>query len=129
MSIYEKKMKTYRLGNIEVRKSKYGENRYEVVEWSKNTYYGKESEYEFDGEKYHPKDCPRVYIDPSCFKRPETCCTIANLYLNDDNDRDYIRGVGMRIIQLNDQALLDFKTVVNTFIDDFESSDLDNIFE
>ena len=53
MSIYEKIMKKYRVGNIEVRKSKYGEDRYEVVEWSKNTYYGKESEYEFDGEKYH----------------------------------------------------------------------------
>tara|TARA_R110000822_G_scaffold10358_1_gene39254 strand:+ start:123 stop:503 length:381 start_codon:yes stop_codon:yes gene_type:complete len=101
-----------RLGDIECRLS---QNRYEIVKWSPNKYYGSEQKMIDDGYERidYPNGCfgfekTTHTIDGSCFKNPETCYTIASLkYSVGEGCCDLIT-VGTRLLDLNKQDRKDF---------------------
>lgn len=83
-----------RRNNLELRKVHNREKMFEIVKWYPNTYYGKESDYDFDGEWYKPKGSRGHSISPSCFANPESCYVIVFI---EDGLVDFI---GDRAIEL-----------------------------
>ena len=90
-----------RIGNIEIRnfyktdkinqlQSHLGKKNYEtfeVIKWSENPYFGKESEYIKDGDNYRLPESECCHIDKSCFEYSESALVLAffdNVY-NDDS--------------------------------------------
>ena len=101
-----------RLGDIECR---FSQNRYEIVKWLKNDYYGAEQEMidkgyervEYSNGGFGFKKTSHT-IDGSCFKNPESCYTIASLkYSKGEGCCDLIT-VGTRLLDLNKQDRKDF---------------------
>jgi hypothetical protein len=101
-----------RLRDIECR---FSQNRYEIVKWLPNKYYGSEQKMIDDG--YERIDYPNGgfgfkktshTIDGSCFKNPEVGYTIASLkYSRGEGCCDLIT-VGARLLDLNKQDRKDF---------------------
>lgn len=59
---------------------------FEIVKYEPNPYYGKEEEYDFDGEYYRPKGYDNLYsIHKSCFTNPESSFMLG-CWKNIDND-------------------------------------------
>lgn len=86
-------------GNLELR-SRCG--KYEIIYWQDNEYYGKQSEYIFDGDWYKKTLDSNHYISPSCFENPKFCCTIAFI---EAGVPDFI---DERPLELKDNELRDF---------------------
>lgn len=113
-------MLTFRQGNIELRLTHtYGKESkiyYEIIKWYPNEYFGHEDDYIWDDSVQMYKraniDYP-YYIHPNCFKKPETCYSIATLVphhkFEDEHD---IKSVGSRVVNLNEQDLKDYLDVV-----------------
>ena len=101
-----------RLGDIECR---FSQNRYEIVKWCKNKYYGAEQKMIDDGYErieYHNggfgfKKTSHT-IDGSCFKNPETCFTIASLKYSVGEGCCDLKTVGTRLLELNKHERKEF---------------------
>ena len=94
-----------RIDNIECR---FSQERYEIVKWYTNKYYGAEESmieegYERitnpDGSWYMKKDWFNVH--GSCFADPESCYTIATLEWDQDEFCNTLISVGPRLLDLN----------------------------
>ena len=91
--------KIIRIYNIELRK--YDTDRYEIVQYYPNEYYGKESDYIFDGkETYKDPNREFVSINASCFKSPESCMTITSFDINYNEPDCWLRFCGDRPLKL-----------------------------
>lgn len=94
-----------RLGNIECR---FSQERYEIVKWSPNSYFGAEEkmlaagyervEYPAGGFSYKK---PYATIDGSCFKNPESAYTIATLHYDEGEGCCDMRTIGPRLLELD----------------------------
>lgn len=94
-----------RLGNIECR---FGQERYEIVKWSPNSYFGAEEkmlaegyervEYAGGGFKFEK---PYTTIDGSCFKNPESAYTIATLHYDEGEGCCDMMTIGTRLLELD----------------------------
>ena len=91
-----------RRGNLELRRYS-SSDRWEIVKWQPNPYYGKESEYIRSDNGYIDGKRRHVVIDESCFVNPETCYSLAFI---ENGIPDY---VGNRPLELTDIVeILDF---------------------
>lgn len=60
---------------------------FEMVKYEPNPYYGKEEEYDVEGEYYIPKNSDGLYkIHKSCFKNPENSYLLASWKNIDDDE-------------------------------------------
>jgi len=118
----------YRIGNIELRKSKSLRDVYymEVVQYYPNEYYGREEEFIYDkeGHYYYSNGHPWWHISPNCFKYPESCMTICTFKVNEDEELDTI-SVGSRPFNLNEKDWVDYKKVVEFFYQMYYHNDED----
>jgi hypothetical protein len=94
-----------RLGNIECR---FNQERYEIVKWSPNTYFGAEEKMLSEGYERveYPNGGfgfkkPHHTIDSSCFKNPESCYTIATLHYDKSEGCCDMKTVGPRLLELS----------------------------
>lgn len=89
-------------------------NFFEVVRVYPNSYYGTESEYEFDETKNMYKGkYPNTYISPSCFKNPESNMMLASwVNINHDECTPDLQFVGKRPLELNNDELQAFWSCV-----------------
>jgi len=98
----------YTKGNIAFRP--YNKTTFEIIKWVPNSYYGKESEYDKDGEWYRPKDNKaNIKIHSNIFKYEKVCIVIATI----DTKNEYLKGVGYRLAELTEKDYKDFKDVTN----------------
>lgn len=111
---YQKINTKYRIGNIEVRPIIDTELTYDILKWTPNKFYGKESEYNWSGDIAHPVDFPRVNIDRSCFEKEETAFVIGRLEFLEDSPN--IEEISTRVIDLTDEELLDYKKILRQSI-------------
>ena len=93
-----------RINNIECRLS---QGRYEILQWYKNSYYGSEKKLIEDGYERINHDSGGFSfrngnhsIDGSCFKNPESCCTIAYLTFDRGENCCDLTTVGTRLLEL-----------------------------
>ena len=101
-----------RLGDIECR---FSQNRYEIVKWLKNEYYGAEQEMidkgyervEYANGGFAFKKTSHT-VDGSCFKNPESCYTIASLKYSVGEGCCDLTTVGTRLLELNKQERKEF---------------------
>lgn len=99
-----------RINNIECRKytsTKVDEVFYEIIKWSANPHFGKEQEYRdkgyvdsFGGD-FLQSPTGGHNIQKTFFKSPETCYTIASIYLNKREPDTELKSVGSRLLDLN----------------------------
>lgn len=86
-----------------------------------NEYYGKESEYIFNGDSYRSSD-HSCRIDPSCFKHPETKFMLARWEdMDNDEKSPDLRFIGKRPIELTEEELKDFWSCVKIGQEHIES--------
>jgi len=108
-------MKKVRINNIECRKytsTKTDNIHYEIIKWYDNKYYNKRDEMlskewkeTFGGEGI----TSGIYsIDNSCFINKESCYTIASLYLDIKEPDVYLKSVGSRLLDLNEEEINSF---------------------
>lgn len=88
---------------------------WEVRLYYPNSYYGRESDFIKDGDYYRPNDSDTyrfVRIHKDCFKKEESCYTLA--IFNYDSHEDFweLHFVGDRPLDLNEQERQDFWKVV-----------------
>jgi hypothetical protein len=104
-----------RINNIECRSN---QDRYEIVKWYPNTYYGAEQRLIEEG--YERVEYPNNRwqlkrdwhnIDMSCFINPESCYTIATLEYDDDEMCCDMTTVGPRLLELDKKERDNFFTV------------------
>ena len=69
-------MKWTRIGQLELRRTS-DKKMFEIVKWYPNEYYGKEHEYEKNGEWYVRDGEPMCRVHENLFSSPELCYTIA----------------------------------------------------
>jgi hypothetical protein len=104
-----------RINDIECR---FSQERYEIVKWYSNTYYGAEDRLISEGyEKVsYPNDRWQMKkdwhnIDMSCFVNPESCYTIATLHYDSDEGCCDMKTVGPRLLELSKTERADFFAV------------------
>ena len=104
-----------RINNIECRKytsTKTDEVHYEIVKWEHNKYYGQEEEYRKDGyvDSFGGDFLTKngTSIQKTFFTHKETCYTIAALYLNRKEPDVYLKSVGSRLLELEEEEIKDF---------------------
>lgn len=86
-----------------------------------NEYYGKESEYTFDGNFYISSKSS-FKISPSCFKNPESKFMLARwVDMDHDEKSPDLRFVGRRPIELTDEESKDFWNCVKIGQEHIES--------
>ena len=103
-------LKHMRLGNIEARRIESDKYSHEIVKWSPNPRYGKESEFTYnettgmyDNGEFH-------HIDPNCFKYPETSCILAWITAGEEPD---VHSAGKRPWELDEDDYRCFCAVLN----------------
>lgn len=111
--------KYIRVGNIESRKPTYlfdpppDDKNVDIVVWSPNPYYGRESEYDWDDEGYaHLKEHYNVRIHPGCFKRTEQCMSIAGFRYDPKEPCYELQHVCFRPFELSEQDYKDYLYVI-----------------
>lgn len=78
---------------------------YEIVHYQPNMYYGRENEFEKDGEFYYKDPTYSFYrIHKSCFVKKETCYSIG-MFRETDDGYDF-RSVGDRIVLPDDEWIV-----------------------
>lgn len=86
-----------------------------LIQWFKNSYYGKFDEYLSNGYKerngFLVKD--NIRLDKDLFSKPEMNIMIGYLKFNDSNDEYDIVSIGRRLVNLSDDDMKDFKRVLN----------------
>lgn len=99
-----------RIGNIEYRTCRGNE---EIVQWSPNGYYGRESEYEYDEttDSYSTKD-GIIHISGNLFRSPETCIVVAFVQWNKTHDEFNLRTVGIRPWEMHADDTKSFITIL-----------------
>jgi len=68
--------------------------------WYPNSYYGKESEFEKDGDWYLYPDNHHCRVHKDCFKNPQSCMAIASFNYNSNEGCYELEFVGDRPIGL-----------------------------
>ena len=111
-------MKKVRINNIECRKytsTKTDNIHYEIIKWYKNKYYNKRDEMlsngfieTFDGITFDGMTTGSYSINNSCFINEESCYTIASLYLDIKEPDVYLKSVGSRLLDLNEEEINSF---------------------
>lgn len=66
-----------RRGNIELSKIPSDNDHFEICKWNKNTYFGRESEFNLVGDDMYYKSDYRCGVHKSCFEREEYKYTVA----------------------------------------------------
>ena len=101
-----------RLGNIECR---FDQERYEIVKWYQNNYFGAEERMIEEGYKRVESNDGQFYFEKlhhtihgSCFKNPESCYTIATLHYDKSEGCCDMRTVGPRLLELKKQDRKDY---------------------
>jgi hypothetical protein len=115
-----------RVGNLEIRnfyndngkiKSLSGKktsnfSHYEIIKLEPNSYFGKESEYELNGEFYYDPNNTSVKIHKSCFNSLERCYVLAYwIDINHDEKIPDLKFVGGRPFDLTKEELVDFMSL------------------
>ena len=99
-----------RINQIECR---FSQNRYEIVKWQPNSYYGKEQEYVDKGwevgEEFYRLN--NTSIHKNIFMNPESCYTVATLRYDDGEGCCDMETVGPRLLQLSKPERDDFFAV------------------
>ena len=109
-------MKNIKIGNIEYKEVKYGNNRYEeIVKWYPNEYYNsqesmKKDGWIFDDDGSAHKDS--FTVDSSMFKNEFYQYVIAYVEWNRAHDEFNIKSVGTRAFELDKENEKDFKTIL-----------------
>ena len=108
-------------------------NYFEIVKYYPNSYYGKESEYEFDEDRnlYKGKYF-NTFINKSCFKNPESCFTLASwVDIDHDEKTPDLKFVGKRPLELDEDELKDFlicakegQDFIEKILEDFEEDEI-----
>jgi hypothetical protein len=112
-----------RINNIECR---FSQDRYEIIRWQPNCYYGKEAEYIEDGWKFSDGFYRRNAsgIHENCFKNPETCYTIATLNYRKGEGNCDLTTVGNRLLELSKPERVDFFAVYEYAEDRIQEEEL-----
>jgi hypothetical protein len=104
-----------RINNIECRKytaTKTDDVHYEIIKWVANEHFGKEKEYREEGyvDSFGGDFLQKNghSIQKTFFTNKETCFTVASLQLNRREPDVYLESVGSRMLDLDDQEMLDF---------------------
>jgi len=103
-----------RIGDIAFRLAKsFGRNPrdyVDIIKWYPNSYYGREDEFvKTDGGMYAPKDGGGWRVDPSCFKNPESCFTLATIEIEEEPD---VCSCGLRPFELSPKDDSDYRAIV-----------------
>lgn len=85
--------------------------KYEIVRWSPNPFYGHEDEYDYFKERdcYCKKGNNHSFIHASCFKNPESCLLMASFDVRNDGESVDLTFCGSRPMSLSDDEFADFK--------------------
>jgi len=82
---------------------------FEIVKYEPNPYYGKEEEYDFNGEYYRPKNNNYFEIHKSCFKNPENSYLLASWKdIDDDELSPDLQFVNSRPFNLDEEEQTSF---------------------
>jgi hypothetical protein len=94
------KLNRLRIGNVELRRTKYKDTPYEFVKWYPNTYYKQEEKMLSEGytDTGHSLRKGNVSVSYSCFENPESCYVVA--WLEKDKEGFYLQTVGDRLLDL-----------------------------
>ena len=107
-----------RIGNMEFRRAKSLLNvkYFEIVKWQDNPLYRQENSerYKYDEDRKMYKDLKyeSTWIDPGCFKHPESCFTIAVFEDDDHNEMSELRFCDDRPLELDETEFARFMKIV-----------------
>lgn len=84
----------------------------EIKQYYKNIYFGNEKQYiKVDKTTYSPKGFKNSFIDISCFKYPETSCTIGYIRIN-NNDEINFESIGEKPFELSEEDYNDYSIIM-----------------
>jgi hypothetical protein len=112
-----------RINNIECR---FSQDRYEIIKWQPNCYYGKKQEYLDNGyeEVNGFLRYTNTSIQATFFDKPETCYTIATLKYDYDEGCCDLKTVGSRLLELSRSERVDFFAVYEYAEDRIQEEEL-----
>lgn len=101
-------MNNKRIGNLEIRpasyllpKDKWPKNpSYHIDYWYPNAYYGRESEFEKDGDWYYYPKHHSCRVHKDCFKHEQSCFSIASFSYDEHEGFYELHFIGDRPLQL-----------------------------
>lgn len=129
MSVHQEnwQLKKYRHESLEIRRLGETGNRFEVLHWGPNVYYGRQEEYVWNPQKarFQPHNSSNCYIHPNCFENPETACVVAFLTMR--NRRDLVMykidEVDDRVKSLSQKNIEIFNGLIVEFLGDWDDED------
>lgn len=119
------KIKRRRVGNIEVRPTKFESEPYEIICWQRNAQYYDKDQYELvpgSTTSYRRKDgTGHCTWDVSCFQNPESCYVVA-IVMDCKNEEPDIRSIGKRPWDLSEADRADFDEIIRAIYNDYYAS-------
>lgn len=107
-----------RIGDIEFRRvtSLRDVKYFEIVKWENNPLYQKENtdryKYDEDRKMYRDLNFENTWIDPGCFKHPESCFTVATFEDDTHNEMSELKFCCDRPLELDETEFARFMKVV-----------------